>query len=750
MKYFTLLCIVSILLSTHVFATNGNLGGGTGHSSAPYLIEDIEDFHEFCSDSGYWAAGKYTELTADLDLSEHPYTTAPIAPRGDGTLPVFEGHFDGNSNVITGLTIDGGAFLGLFGRSGTESTLSNIVLEGGSITSTSGICGAVCGECYAYVTGCVSSVSVSGDNNIGGICGTLRSTSIANCYSSGQISSIGNNVGGIFGAWDKYISGTYSVSNCHSTGDVIGDSTSSGRVGGICGKNSYVGEILNCSSTGDISGWRAIGGICGENFSAVGNIENCFSTGNIHSNSNTSSGFGGTGGICGRLENYSSSSNANIVNCYSTGNVYCNLSKTNSNVGGICGYSSGGNIINCYAAGQVSGASSEIGGVCGSLFYTGNFTAGCFWNTNATGSSITGIGNRLDSGVTGITTAQMQTLSTFTNQGWDFVNESANGNDDIWFMLTEDYPKLSWQAMASYDSDPEISLPIDEIGTVEFEIYNPVDRSINWAITGQETCPWITGVTASSGTLAGISSRETIVLSIDAAGLDYGDYTYELTLTTDGAGSVLVPVSLTVYNRVDMEEFAILAQYWHMDNCAAGQPCSDADWFTDGSIDILDLQQLAISWMGSEIIYDADGFSEGFESGDFSMFDWEIDVEDSLWEITSDEVYEGNYASRSGAPDSDGEVFSSLDITIDTQEYNTISFYRKQIYGYFEFYMYGLDNGYEVFSDSDGNTDWVKEEYTFPPGEYEIYWFFYGWYYDDALWLDNINFSSTDVGGGPQ
>jgi hypothetical protein len=42
----------------------------------------------------------------------------------------------------------------------------------------------------------------------------------------------------------------------------------------------------------------------------------------------------------------------------------------------------------------------------------------------------------------------MQMQSTFTNAGWDFVDETANGTDDIWWILEGlDYPRLWWEGM---------------------------------------------------------------------------------------------------------------------------------------------------------------------------------------------------------------------------------------------------------------------------------------------------------------
>jgi hypothetical protein len=49
-------------------------------------------------------------------------------------------------------------------------------------------------------------------------------------------------------------------------------------------------------------------------------------------------------------------------------------------------------------------------------------------------------------GGTGKTTGDMQTTSTFLEAGWDFVDETANGTEDIWWILEgQDYPRLWWE-----------------------------------------------------------------------------------------------------------------------------------------------------------------------------------------------------------------------------------------------------------------------------------------------------------------
>ena len=47
---------------------------------------------------------------------------------------------------------------------------------------------------------------------------------------------------------------------------------------------------------------------------------------------------------------------------------------------------------------------------------------------------------------TGKTTVQMQTADTFLEMGWDFVDETANGTENIWWIDEgQDYPHLWWE-----------------------------------------------------------------------------------------------------------------------------------------------------------------------------------------------------------------------------------------------------------------------------------------------------------------
>lgn len=199
--------------------------------------------------------------------------------------------------------------------------------------------------------------------------------------------------------------------------------------------------IIDCS----ISGSSKVGGLCGGN---SGIISGSYATGSIAG----SSMF--VGGLCG-LNDYGT-----IVCCYSTGTV----TGSSNYVGGLCGNNDHGTIISSYSMSQVSG-DERVGGLCGNAYYstittsystgttTGNkYTGGfcgysyvstinsSFWDTE-TSTTATGVGYGSTDGVVGETTAQMKTLATFINAGWDFISEEDNGIHDFWHINDNDYPK---------------------------------------------------------------------------------------------------------------------------------------------------------------------------------------------------------------------------------------------------------------------------------------------------------------------
>ena len=237
------------------------------------------------------------------------------------------------------------------------------------------------------------------------------------CYTGTQFNLIGTYFGYAFrGTFDgngrRIHNFTYSSTNTNFVGlfgYVDGDNTEIKDLDLIdpnvnTGTGDNVGSLVGYLRRGTVSRCSAQGG------SVVGG--NC------------------AGGLLGR--NYT----ASVANCFASTDVF-----GNENLGGLVGRSYV-ELSNCYSTGSVSQYASLTGGLAG--FNHGNISAS-FWDTN-TCDQLDGVGGTGDEAVTDITgktTTEMKTKSTFTSAGWDFEGESTNGEEDIWTISEgETYPTL--------------------------------------------------------------------------------------------------------------------------------------------------------------------------------------------------------------------------------------------------------------------------------------------------------------------
>jgi len=196
-------------------------------------------------------------------------------------------------------------------------------------------------------------------------------------------------------------------------------------VAGLLGANC--GNVSRCHSSGTVigSGWGT-GGLVGGNY---GSASQSYSSSLV-------SGDSAVGGLVGEQEDGS------VGQCHSTGDV-----RGNSCVGGLVGFNYVNSIVTaCYSAGSVSGE-EKIGGLVGSegpegapnLAWPRPIKITSFWDTQTSGQATSSVG-------TGKTTAEMRTAGTFLDAGWDFVDETENGTEDIWSICEgTNYPRFVWQ-----------------------------------------------------------------------------------------------------------------------------------------------------------------------------------------------------------------------------------------------------------------------------------------------------------------
>ncbi len=384
-------------------------GGRTGEPNDPYLIYTAEHLNALGTEPNDY--DKHFKLMADIDLSGYTYDRAVIAPDMnavtlwdfDGTS--FTGVFCGNGHVISNVTITGDSYLGLFGQTGSGARISNLGLEDVSINGFGDNVGSLIGSLgFWYGSGgilanCYSTGTVSGYYDVGGLVGG-NNGSITSSYSAGVMVGVVC-VGGLVGT-----NNGGDIAASHSTASVSGDAA---NIGGLVGNNW--GSITTSCSRGAVIGDLAVGGLVGEN---VGSVSQSYAYG-------SASGEYYVGGLVG-----------------------CNYYHGEGRVPARSGI-----VTYCYSTGAVSGVVS-VGGLVGdrSDGYGPIAITNSFWDIETSGQSrMCGQNSypNCDDGY-GKTTAEMQTAGTFFEAGWDFIDETENGTDDIWWILEGlDYPRLWWE-----------------------------------------------------------------------------------------------------------------------------------------------------------------------------------------------------------------------------------------------------------------------------------------------------------------
>jgi hypothetical protein len=455
-----LLCVLFLTLPAYA-----QYGGGSGTAEDPYLIYTAEQMNTIGAEPNDW--DKHFMLMADIDLSGYTGTDFNII--GYGLFPAFSGVFDGNGHTISNFTYSstGETCIGIFGYVlGLNARIINVGMidpnvNGGTAAGVGSLAGWVD---LGTVANChVSGGNVTGKQLVGGLIGS--GAIITDCYAvEVQVIAEGY-AGGLVGGNDG------SIINCYTTGDVTGLY----RIGGLVGSNH--GGIVDCYSHAIVEGGDDIGGLVGYNW---GSLRGCSFTYSI-------TGKNSTGGLVG--ENKGS-----VINCYCSctieandqvgglvgineGVVTASFSSTSIQgrtiVGGLVGENSSGEITNCYTQGDVVG-NNYVGGLVGSnsAVYGGHVVIlrvgairHCYSAAAVSGDQdiggfvgrneedrlydcfwdIEASGQTTSAGGVGKTTLEMQDPNTFIDAGWDFAG-APGGPGDIWAESEGvGYPIFTWQ-----------------------------------------------------------------------------------------------------------------------------------------------------------------------------------------------------------------------------------------------------------------------------------------------------------------
>lgn len=335
-------------------------GGGEGTAEAPYLIYTPEHLRSLVA-SDQSERRKHYRLMADIDLSDYSDT-------GFDTIPGFYGVFDGNGHKIMNLTVRVAGVadsVGLF--ESLDGTIKNLGLVDPNIEAA---------EATA----------------VGALVGMIGwpTATISNCYVEGGRVVGDWQVGGIVGGYVVLIPepSCLSMTDCYSTCSVYGN----WMVGGLVGHHS-AGGITDCYSGGRVEAEWESGGLVGW-AQYHGQILRCYSTASVQVEEDTGGGLVGWNG-------------AEIFACYATGDV-----TATREAGGLIGTNAGA-VGKSYAVGPVTGE-EDTGGLIGTYAWGTPSAYDCFWDSNTSGQLTSAGGIEK-------TTSEMQTKSTFTSAGWDFL-----------------------------------------------------------------------------------------------------------------------------------------------------------------------------------------------------------------------------------------------------------------------------------------------------------------------------------------
>ncbi len=262
-------------------------------------INSVNDFISFSKNPNLI---KNVKLNCDLDFKNQ--TISPINN--------FEGVFDGDGHILSNYVIDGSSeYIGLF-KTTTNATIKNLGIENYIINNNieRNVCGGLIAEmtagivenCYTKngIFNLTTTLNTDNPSCVGALIGCVKSYAlegttksmdviIKNCYSSGEIKTVGR-IGGLIGGINGY--GTYSspknkiiVSNCYSNCNIeviYDNNTYFSYVGGLIAEVRNEGvEIKNCFAIGNLK----TGGNSSKIFAILKNddmtiIENCYSSNN--------------------------------------------------------------------------------------------------------------------------------------------------------------------------------------------------------------------------------------------------------------------------------------------------------------------------------------------------------------------------------------------------------------------------------------------------------------------------------------
>ena len=284
-RLFTMLLLVMAILMPYGGAwAQTEPSSGDGSVGNPYKISTAAELAWFRDQVNSGNNSISAELTENIDLVEFCHAkdgtkyTEELSWTPIGNLDNrYQGTFDGKGKTISNLYINATPrdYAGFFGFADNGS-IKNITFDNAKVTSIAQFTGILIGladNSFIENIKTSESCSVDGDKTVGGIAGSV-SGNIIKCENHARANGANGAyyVGGIVGRYDGY---DKSITSCANYGDV----TSMGNcVGGMVGYFDS-GTIQNSANYGNVTGTLVVGNLIGE--AQICNLNNVLGTGNV-------------------------------------------------------------------------------------------------------------------------------------------------------------------------------------------------------------------------------------------------------------------------------------------------------------------------------------------------------------------------------------------------------------------------------------------------------------------------------------
>jgi len=366
----------------------------------------VGDVHTLASDIAANPSGAYA-LANSYDASKDgTYGSAPIPT-------TFTGAFEGLGNVISNLTISDSTDVaaGLFASLGVNGAISDIGVTNANVTLTPS----------------------SGGGGAGALVAGIQGGTVSGAYSSGSIAGTGS-LGGLVG-FESGGNGATQILRSHSTATVSATG-SNAYVGGLVG-GTELAVIANSYATGSvIAGTDALGGgLVGDLEDSV--VQYCFATGSVTIGPEVNN-IAAAGGLIGW--SYASARfGGSVVSSYAEGAV---TGGDYAVVGGFMGLAwrdnrkgGGGMYSGSYSTGKPTGGEAD-GGFVGARIDVHDMVDE-YWDTTTSGKA-KAVGQGRARGITGVTTAQLQTAFGSDPTVWA---ENPDINDGLPYLVSNPPPQ---------------------------------------------------------------------------------------------------------------------------------------------------------------------------------------------------------------------------------------------------------------------------------------------------------------------